>query len=148
MKLNRVLRLGLVLVVTVSSAFAQKKSVNPIKVFVGANTNGFSDERSDSARDLAKDLYKNSMIIPATSVSDADVTVEVTDRQRVDGSSQTTASIYTRLTAGHYSTNIEGVYNGLPFTKVWSLAAGDAARKIENWIRSNYNNLLARRTQK
>jgi hypothetical protein len=148
MNFNRVLGLGLVLAVVASPALAQKKDPNPIKIFVTANTGGFSDERSQSAADLEKALFKKSIVIPAKNEADADVTVEVMGRDRIDLGQETKASVYTKLLAGDYSTNIEGSYTALPYTKLWRFAADDAARKIEIWVKANYFNLIRRRGQK
>lgn len=146
MKLTRVLVFGFVMAVMVSSAFAQKKSAEPIKVFVGARTNGFADGRSDTVRDLKSELYEKNKIV-FSSQEEADVVIEVLDRSRGDSGTVSATTISLRVSAGGYSADMYGSYAG-EAPGPWGLAAWDAAKKIQKWIKDNHDKLIALRVQK
>ena len=145
----------------------QKGKLEPIKVFIFTATNkdGFVDadvkRRADSVEDLKKALEKNSLIQLVSERDAADVVLEVLGRGAQEtGSATSTRDIYGQwhtnndtvatvrvaLTAGSYSTVLEGWNNG-SLTYVWRTAANNAAKHIENWIKANYGNIVSRREQ-
>jgi hypothetical protein len=171
MKINRALILGLAIAVMASAAspvYAQKKSADPIKVFIftAPNEGGFADpdqkQRTDSVEDLKKALDKKDVIQIVAQKEGADVTLEVLGRGGEETGSATTsrgpygtwntskdtvATVRVGLTAGTYATLVEG-HNDGRITNVWRTAANNAAKKIENWIKDNHDRLIAQRVQK
>lgn len=171
MKFNRLLLLGLAVAAMVSiasPAFAEKKTAEPIRVFIftAANEGGFVDagqkQRTDSIEDLKEALEKKDVVQIVGQSEGADITLEVLGRGGEETGSATTArgsygtwntskdtvaTVRVGLTAGTYSTLIEG-HNDGRITNVWHTAANNAAKKIEKWIKDNHDNLIARRVQK
>jgi hypothetical protein len=178
MKCNRVLMFALAIVmmaVMAPSGSAQKKSAEPVKVFVftAANEGGFVDadqkQRRDSVGDLKKALdRKKDLIQIVTEKEAADVTLEVLGRGYIGtGNSTTTTTkgyygvwnsttsedsvptVHVGLKAGDYVTIIHG---GGPDNQIqlapWRGAAVDAAFKIEKWVKDNHDRLIAQRVQK
>lgn len=144
---------------------AGQKRMEPIRVFVftAANDSGFVDadlkRRNDSVNDLKKVLSKNSFVQMVSEKNIADVTLEIMGRGgEQTGSATTTQDIYGQwhtnpdsvatvrvaLRAGAYSTIFEGRNDGR-ITNVWRTAANNAAKGIENWIRTNHDSLLSKR---
>jgi hypothetical protein len=170
-KFNRALLLSLAIAATVSAAspaFAGKKTAEPIKVFIftAANEGGFVDpgqkQRIDSVEDLKKALEKKDLVQIVGQREGADITLEVLGRGGEETGSATTsrgpygtwntskdtvATVRVGLRAGTYSTLVEG-HNDGRITNVWRTAANNAAKRIENWIKDNHDNLIARRVQK
>ena len=129
MKFNRLLLLGLAVAAMVSvasPAFAEKKTAEPIKVFIftAANEGGFVDagqkQRTDSIEDLKKALDKKDMVQIVAQSEGADITLEVLGRGGEETGSATTArgsygtwntskdtvaTVRVGLTAGTYSTS-------------------------------------------
>jgi hypothetical protein len=171
MKIHHVLLLGLAIAATVSGAlsgFAQNKSSEPIKVFIftGANDGGFVDpdqrQRSDSVEDVKKALDKKNLIEIVGQREGADLTLEVLGRGGEEtgtvttrpgpfgtwnSSNDTVATVRVGLTAGTYTSLIEGYGGKGQIFSVWHTAANNAAKKIESWIKANHDNLIARRAQ-
>ena len=147
MTFKRALILGLasaLIVSAVSPAFAQKKSQEPIKVFVLAATSGggFRDPLTDSAIDIERALYKKNQIVGVPS-QDADVKIEVLERR---GEPLTMTMVFVRLTAGDYSLDISG-QDSTDFVS-WKGTAKDVAFTIERWIKANHDRLIVQRVQK
>jgi hypothetical protein len=168
----RVSLVGLVMAMVLSASFliaAQKKSEEPIKVYVFTATNpgGFVDpdqkQRTDSVEDLKRALGKKDLVQVVDQKDSPDVTLEVLGRgDEETGTSSTTtsrgyygiwgsttskdtvAAVHVRLKAGNYSTLIEGRNDGR-ITNVWWTAANNAAKQIQRWIKENHDRLIALR---
>jgi hypothetical protein len=134
-------------------------------VFAGSNPSGFVDpghkDLTDSIADLKKALAQKKVITVVDEGEGADVMVEVTGRGYRESGGTTTyktplgqyatskdmvATVRVTISAGDYSTTIDGLNDGR-ITNVWRTAANSAARQIEAWVRDNRDKLLARRTK-
>jgi hypothetical protein len=98
---NRLLMLGLAVAMAVSmipSMAAQKKSIEPVKVFVftAENEGGFTDksqkDRADAVEDLKKALDKTDLVQVVPQKQGADITLEVLSRGREDRGTTTTTT--------------------------------------------------------
>ncbi len=130
-------------------------------IFTASSAKGLVDSNlSDTVKDLKKYLSKYTLV---DNQNNADVCVEVVGRGYVptgtvstvtQGLSTTTgpntvAAIRVTLTAGDYSTTIDGVgviSNFFP-NGTWRSAAVAVEAQIDKWIRGNYDKLLALRTK-
>jgi hypothetical protein len=174
MKYQRLVLRLVCLVVIATAAFAgQKKQVEPIRVlvFTAQDASGFVDEdsrqRTDSVEDLKKDLSKDSTIQLVSAQDSSDVALEVLGRGYEETGSATTTQDYGEwhtypdtvrvvrvgLRAGGYSTLFEGTSSfgqrGLigVASGLWKMAANNAAKSIEDWIRANHDTLLSIRLE-
>src|SRR5579871_4113053 len=100
MKPSRSLGFGLAIatmLLGITTVHAQKKSSEPIKVFIftAANEGGFVDpaqkQRNDSVEDLKKALDKKDLVQIVTQKDDADLTLEVLGRGGEETGSSTTS---------------------------------------------------------
>jgi len=145
--------------VAAERAAAAAAALGPARVYVyarGKNTAGFVGTgfkgRLGSADDLRAALKGSKVVRLVAAAEDADVTVEVMDREMVPTDQQaetrgegldhllfgvrpakTEPRVDVRLKVGTYSTVITGTEKGL----LWHLAAQAAAKKIETWIKVN-----------
>lgn len=161
--------LAVCLFVAGNTTTAQKKSTEPIKVFIftAANEGGFVDtdqkQRSDSVEDLKKELTREKLVQIVPQRELADIALEVLGRaaaatgttttttrgaygvQNSTSQNNTMLTVQVGLKAGNYSTIIEGVDPSA--FKMWRVAMGDAIRQINKWIKDNREKLIARRSQ-
>jgi hypothetical protein len=93
-------------------------------------------ERQDSANDLTKALRKRLAKDTrlATTAEDANVFVDVMGRDR-DGDDRI---VRLRVRVGTITTTVDGLNDDSD----WSDAAGDAAKKIADWLRVNNDHIL------
>lgn len=142
------------LILTVAAGFfalgkpvaAQKKSKEPIKVYVFANSGGFADDRSDSARDIRRALYVRNRILMVGPDESPDITIEVLNRAKTDSGGYSAATLSVRMIAGSYTTDIEESDSG-PTLGIWSSVAIDVAEKVTKWINANHDRLVAMRSR-
>jgi hypothetical protein len=174
MKCQRlVLRLVCLIAIAAAAFAGQKKQVEPIRVFVftAQDASGFVDadskQRTDSVEDLKKDLSRDSTIQLVSAQDSADVTLEVLGRGYEETGSATTTQDYGEwhtypdtvrvvrvgLRAGGYSTLFEGTSSfaqrGLigVASGLWKMAANNAAKSIEDWMKANHDTLLSIRQE-
>lgn len=155
-----------------SRMFAQKKDDGPVRVFVfaadvavGADASAAAG-RADSVKDLQAALGKSSSLSVVDVRDQADVTIEVVSRgdeetgetvsvttsspvsgaQHVDTTKEKDAVVRVKLTAGSDVLNMQGTGGGALTTR-WRTAAGNAAKSIERWIKTNRARLVTARGQ-
>lgn len=123
----------------------------PVYLQNGAGADGFTDpskDRTDSLKDLAKQLRDSKVVRITDTPADAAVTLEVLAREThrdvtLMWGVQNKSGLTVRLTAGEYTTEFsaESGSHGL------LTGYGDAAKKIvkqfEAWVKANHERLSA-----
>jgi len=151
-----------------TSVLAQKPEIQPVRVhvFTAPTEGGFVDvnskQRTDSVKDLQRNISKKKTAIVVEDQSLADITLEIVGREHIptgDTTSrgfttlswgirhhtETTANklgtVHIALTVGSYSTPINGECGETQLIGCWGTAAKDAAGKIEKWIKDNHTRI-------
>jgi hypothetical protein len=146
-----------------AAAMATAQTKDEIRVYVytaQASGNGFTDpgqkDREEAVAGLKRDLAKRHLAVVEDQAS-ADFTAEILDRGQstafpkrsveigggltVQGNM---ADVHVKISAGDYSTIIEGVNDGR-LLGAKGVALGKAANQIETWVKENRAKLLASR---
>lgn len=150
---------------------ADLNAQRPIRVYVAPveTVGGFTDyetkRRADSRLDLIKNLSDDKTLAIVESSDRADVTLELLSSAQAetgevrtettrkpaiigggewsDSKKDTAPTVLVKLTAGEYTREVKGQYQGIR----WRDAANNAGGQIKHWIKENRAQLLAKHPQ-
>jgi hypothetical protein len=147
--------------VTFAAAAEPAKRIN-VFLFTENEAGGFIDadaqERGDALNAMREQIQKKAKdrVTLVSSRAEADVTVEVLSRTRLDSGQEAMRSsrwpyvgevVRAKLTAGDYSTEIVGQNDGRVL-HTWRTAARDAAAGVDRWIAANRDRVLSLRSHR
>jgi ABC-type thiamine transport system substrate-binding protein len=148
-----------VMIAAVLVAMAGQAAERQVKIYVYADTDGFVDEKSESAADLAATFVRaddpkaaKERIVLVDQREQADIVVEIVGRGYVEtgtrtrdlfGPSTTRAQhanqLRAKLTVGEYSTDVVGYATEI--VKPWRAAASRLHSNIERFVKKNGDQL-------